>query len=99
MRTAVQSFSKGQGQEDIMYVNTDFLGEVVDWLNKKNIKSPDSNLENPWVGTDDLNYIWKLLLEFGLDDDRLANYEESIWPPKLKKGKVCEWCALNNITR
>ena len=47
-------------------------------MNKKNIKSPDSNLENPWVGTDDLNYIWKLLLEFGLDDDRLANYEESI---------------------
>ena len=39
----------------------------------KNITSPDSTPEKSSVGNEDLNYLWHLLLEFGLEYDGVVD--------------------------
>ena len=53
----------------------------------KNIISPDSTSEKTGVGNYDFNYLWKILLDFGLEEYGLANAKESIWPPNIGKGQ------------
>ena len=65
----------------------------------KKITYPDITPENPRVGNDDFNYIWQILLVFGLEYYGSVNAKESTRPTKVRRGQWWNQCELNNITR
>ena len=55
---------------------------------RKNITSTDSTLKNPYVGNDDLNYLWQILLSFELGDVGVANDKEPSWTKMWERSRM-----------
>ena len=62
--------------------------EVVDYLNECKIVSNDSTPVNPHVGKEDNIFLQRLLLAFGLGDDRLVGSKKSHRKPKVRKNNA-----------
>ena len=69
-------------------VNPACFRAVVDYLNERKIKSPDSTSGKPHVGKEDDIVLQQLLLAFGLGHDRLVDSKKSDGNPKMKENKA-----------
>ena len=68
-------------------INPACFQEVVDYLKERNINPPGSNLVNPYVGKDNDIFLQQLMLEFGLEGDRIIHYEKSVKKSKVREKK------------
>ena len=70
-----------------MDANPDLFQVLVEYLNDKEDHISWQYPINPCVGNDYFNFLWKLLLEFGLEYDGLGNATESAILPNVYKVK------------